>query len=412
MLQDDNIIRKEGKRWLVGPSPSEPSGLPGAPPRSSLRPIVLVMISYYRSWSTTYLDPLQPFTSEFCSELRRHAYDYILVQKNEQGITRKYFPTGRSEILSLINSLDKRYCGTLITVHGRGMQDIEDWVHWLSQFKKPVVWLDHDNSGPQFDRQRIHRDIYYRACVDEEQLVPLALDQLHAYGHRNIVLPRCGKFFHEYDRWLRTRMEVLERVAARYSPPLTIRDIAQDEELWTHLDGRKDDAMLGYIDSLTEKLRNDNPDATPRSLNALLRDSLFRQVPSLAQIVRDGTATAVIAPNEWSAIQYYHWFHEAGISVPAELSLVSFDKHLTFDHHRLSTVDPRVEELGYRTAHVFMGDIPVKADRRGNMLNEPQFVDRGTLGPPRRGRLRAQSTRIARKSRSRGGGRSGKRRKA
>ena len=50
----------------------------------------------------------------------------------------------------------------------------------------------------------------------------------------------------------------------------------------------------------------------------------------------------------------------------------------------VSSVDLNLDDLGYAAAHLLIGDVPVKADRLGNIAIQPTLIDRGSVGRPRR----------------------------
>jgi DNA-binding LacI/PurR family transcriptional regulator len=87
-----------------------------------------------------------------------------------------------------------------------------------------------------------------------------------------------------------------------------------------------------------------------------------------------------------------------GLSVPRDVSIISFDNSVECRNFPVSTIDFGFSRLGYRAAHVFIGDIPVKADRYGNVPGICTLVDRGSIGKP------ADSTAIAKTLRTGTGG--------
>ena len=66
------------------------------------------------------------------------------------------------------------------------------------------------------------------------------------------------------------------------------------------------------------------------------------------------------------------------------MSLLSFDNNPVFALYPLTTIDHGYTRQGYFAAHLLIGDIPVRADRWGNLVCKPDIVDRGSLGVGRR----------------------------
>ena len=69
----------------------------------------------------------------------------------------------------------------------------------------------------------------------------------------------------------------------------------------------------------------------------------------------------------------------AGIRPGRDLSLLSFDNRPEFSLYPLSTVDIGFANLGYRLAHLCVGDVPVQADAGRVIRARPVLVDRGSL---------------------------------
>ncbi|MBD3392146.1 MAG: hypothetical protein GF418_08715, partial [Chitinivibrionales bacterium] len=258
---------------------------------------------------------------------------------------------------------------------------LETWLASLCQFGRPVVWLDFDNTAPHLDRRALTRKNYFRCYSSDREGVRLALDTLHKLGHRSIAFVECGAYGGQ--DWQRRRKEyVLEETRTRYRD-LSVHVIAQHEEFWRHRMDRERCDILDHADAIRRSLARQYPLASESRMQSLLRDCLAQDVPSLAAIAARRDCTAVLAPNQWLAINYYYWFRFAGFEVPSDLSIIGFDNRLPFEAHPVSTVDFKLDYLGYAAAHALLGDVPVNADRQGNIPSLPAVLDRGTLGRPR-----------------------------
>jgi DNA-binding LacI/PurR family transcriptional regulator len=93
--------------------------------------------------------------------------------------------------------------------------------------------------------------------------------------------------------------------------------------------------------------------------------------------------TALIAPNDDIAEWYVRpWLMSLGLSIPGDMSLISFDnkrKHLGMD---LTTVDFGFGSLGYQAFHLLLGSIT--RPRSGMVWPKAKVVDRGSATPPPR----------------------------
>jgi DNA-binding LacI/PurR family transcriptional regulator len=66
--------------------------------------------------------------------------------------------------------------------------------------------------------------------------------------------------------------------------------------------------------------------------------------------------------------------------IPRDLSLVSFDNHYNQSMYPITAVDQNFGELGYKSAHIFIKDIVVQADKTGRIVSNPKLIDRRSLG--------------------------------
>jgi DNA-binding LacI/PurR family transcriptional regulator len=85
-------------------------------------------------------------------------------------------------------------------------------------------------------------------------------------------------------------------------------------------------------------------------------------------------------------IEYYFWFRAAGIAIPRDLSMISFDNMTQSIFLPVSTIDFGLARLGYLAAHLLIGDIAVRADRHGFVPGPCTLADRGSIGAPSRNR--------------------------
>jgi DNA-binding LacI/PurR family transcriptional regulator len=220
---------------------------------------------------------------------------------------------------------------------------------------------------------------YYRFRTDEKAMADLAVDRLYALGHRSLAVSGCSRFGETI--WIPQRIARLKDAARRFDPPLTVLEAPQNEPWWVRLDPNvwSDTSMIDYIEAVRKNL------ALQAGMQGThtLRKALMECVPSLASVVK-GPCTAILPLNDWIAANDYHWFRGVGVSIPSELSLLSFDNERRWEFLPFSSIDFGLTDLGYLAAHVFVGDIPIACDRQGNVAGKPRLVDRGSLGPAHR----------------------------
>ncbi|MBD3390758.1 MAG: GntR family transcriptional regulator [Chitinivibrionales bacterium] len=384
MLEADRLIHKKRRRWMIGPPEPE---INVRSPRTADRPVV-VLVSTNSSYHDLFFDThLDQFSAEFFSELNAKEIEYKVAFNDWEYSMRSLFPIGREGTLSLINSLGNRYQGALVMVHATSAVDLPEMLSWLCQFEKPVVWLDMDNKGPGWDRQRITRKNFFRCFSDERRAVNLAVDHLCEAGHKSIGFPKYEPYLRD-AYFLEERIQhVRDKIAGdNLELSITVPPVRTEPwEAWhEEFSGISYQALAGIHDTMHQR----EPAARGARLDAMISDELLGRTPTLRELLTDTDVTAVLAANEWLAINYYYWLTYAGVSIPRDISIVAFDNYRRFMHHPIATVDLKLDELGYLAAHIFSGDIPVRHDRRGNIPARPVFVDRGSLGPPRTGPLK------------------------
>jgi DNA-binding LacI/PurR family transcriptional regulator len=89
--------------------------------------------------------------------------------------------------------------------------------------------------------------------------------------------------------------------------------------------------------------------------------------------------TALVAPNDELAERYYRWLRLAGVAVPRQLSLLSFDNRPASIPFGTSSIDFGIEALGFQAFHLMLGDIGVRASSKGELRNVAFLNHYGTL---------------------------------
>jgi DNA-binding LacI/PurR family transcriptional regulator len=119
------------------------------------------------------------------------------------------------------------------------------------------------------------------------------------------------------------------------------------------------------------------PDSTPELGYPFGKELLARRVPF----------TALFAYNDISAIGAMRAFQEAGLRVPADVSVVGFDDiaHASFCIPGLTTVRQPLNKMGRIAAETLLARIDGTAEVNGEIAVEPELIVRKSTGvaPPR-----------------------------
>ncbi|MBD3390490.1 MAG: GntR family transcriptional regulator [Chitinivibrionales bacterium] len=389
LLARQGYAHKKRNRWYSGRAHRPSRRGTNHPARAAHRPVVLIVVESYPAWRELFSSHNYPFMLSFCAELTAHGIHYDIVQKGGASSSAHAFPTGFREIAAHIRKLDARLRGILIVrfTKSADIGSLQEWITWLGRFGKKLVWHDWEDNTPSRMQLDLPRKNFYRCAPDERALVRAALEQLVANGHQHIGIMRCGRL--EGQNWYVRRMQVLEEAVRESFPVLRIHHVRQDENIWHQGDMyyrnplEQEDLMLAHADAVAADLGGALRSAPGKTARRRFREEMARRMPSLTALLSSPDITAVIAPNQWHAVNYYHWCVLMGLRVPRDISILSFDNWLPFSRHPLSTIDQKLDSLGFRAAHLFIEDIPVKADARGNVHCDPVCIDRGSIGPPR-----------------------------
>lgn len=371
VLETERLIRKHGKSWLAGGSGAAQAASPQSH-RSPLNvPAILLLVPDYPFWDKAYHEEHSAkFVQNFYLEIERMGMETHLATVS--GSDADFFSSGRTRIQSLIQSLGDRYQGAMYINRDADL----GLLSWLGRFKRPVVWLDLECLVKDMDMRAIPGGArVFRCLKDEEAAVSLALETLVGQGHRRIGFPvlRSAEF-----PWMAHRSAVLRERAAAFDPPLAIVENEHGEDFWHPKPWQGPEDFRAWLNA------NRGPDRN----SSVRKKSLREMIPSLMDMLdKDkaarfgGPVTAILAPNDYFAHQYYMWFREMGLRVPGDVALLSFDNNHYSRPFSISSIDFGFSDLSYQVAHIFLGDIPVKADPLHNLRSRPVLMGRETLGP-------------------------------
>ena len=111
-------------------------------------------------------------------------------------------------------------------------------------------------------------------------------------------------------------------------------------------------------------------------------ESLRQASGSLIALFRDRGATALLSLSDRLSREYFSWCKALDVRVPDELSIISFDNTPESVFFPVSTIDFGLAHLGYCAAHLFIGDMAIRADANGAIPGRCTLVDRGSVAAP------------------------------
>ncbi len=344
------------------------------------------------------------FARSFMREAAAARFQLAPVIADESGGERAH-AHGRDQIRALIRDLNERYAGALVISRTdelfRQGESLATWLEWLLQFRRPVVWLDDLNqvgAGPSHWEQKSAylriastlrgRSLLSRCYTDETAAVRCALEPLVRAGHRHIGFP----WFRNRDmRWAQTRSAIAANVLAELSPAARLAKIdsalfdafADERAMQTLLEAfAANTAHAGFRSVLMQAVAHlkKNNDHTRSQNHCNCRACL-----ALASMLVDNGVTALVAPNDWYGREYRALLQMANLSVPRDLSLVSFDNNfIQMYPFTFSSVDFGFEHLGFMAFHLIVRDLPLTGASIRHVAAECTINHLGSIAAKRR----------------------------
>jgi DNA-binding LacI/PurR family transcriptional regulator len=358
-LARGKLIYKDGKRWKAGhESPKI------GPQRSVLRQVIFFFVRNEVDWTSFFNDSFTtPFTRDFRGELERFGIRIKLVMLD----------SGSSEIMqsieqvrSAVSELGDQYRGALMSDIWPKDKTLHHWLHVLShEGKKPVVFFDSVNRADHFRRSTLSIPHFYRLFFDEPTAVHTAIDYLATRGHRQIGFPTFSSRVHQ---WAHLRLALARNAALERD--CVIEHAVLRERFWDRMRSPSSQSRIWYLIRDIQKAVKAN--AQPAGAGT----------PSLHSLLTKG-CTALVGINDRMAMQYLWWASAAGIKIPRDLSVISFDNIPEAEMQGLTSVDFGFGRLGYLAAHLFIRDIPVQCDKEGNIPGKCSIIERESVGAPR-----------------------------
>lgn len=380
-LERDGLIHKRGKFRYAGAVKPSYVGT-RRKHAAAANPVILILAAHDKEWyqfASSF--HTMPFMTTFFNEIQRYSLTTRLVFA--ERLKNDYLNFNYLTLIEkVIKKLGNRFLGVLSICRPYYRASFEEslllWTKRILRYGKPFVFLDYTDEGVSMNRDMFGgAQNYYRLHLDEREACRTVLEALHSHGHRKLGFPMYQEQRPAQHLWIAQREEALKAIIKRDFPSMELLARPQREPFWS----------MGVLPSEHEFLerlhhqareRGGLPRKTPRKPMKHL--DLWGRSASFSELLRNRNATAIVAPNDHLALQYLFWFRAAGVDVPRDLSLVSFDNSLFSRGTSLSTLDFGMADLGYHAAQVFLAMVPTPSDRKGNLPGRCRFIDRGSIG--------------------------------
>lgn len=404
-LHEQNIIHRKGRRCIVGPAPETDV-------RGSPRHVILILTSRPHDWRFFCYDrDTEQFGREFADQAERAGVSLWGITENKAKDINAV-AVGQTEVAALVRRLGSRYRGTLIPVSKKKLPNIDEWVHFLSRFKEPVVWFDRNDVG--FSQRKTPVSVF-RVFISQAAAAREVVRFVHHRGFRKaffaVHLPIVD--------WQERRFEFLRAEGACLSPPLSVELLKPDDiPQWRHpvtegvVDrlevlkqtfGRRIPEVLREFRKLHGKIEDEYGDAAfteeirgcpDEDFFAFSRAVLGLGCSPIENLESEALAIwtllqfqpvlldpekVVIAPRDGFMNTVFRQLSPIGSSVLEKFSFISFDNHIRYSFQAFTSLDFGFSELAYQAFHLILRDLPTRETRDGVMASVPYVVDRGSV---------------------------------
>jgi DNA-binding LacI/PurR family transcriptional regulator len=274
---------------------------------------------------------------------------------------------------SIVRGLGRNYRGAVIHDQFIGADELRSLALELSGYgSHPVCYLDTGGGreGIRRNTPRFPKSFCY-LHLDEKTAVSQAVDMLVRCGHRRVGYTMFGD---QSVDWMIRRRTLLDAALKSARAELVVADLTEPFWIpsWTS-EINKHAAFGQRLDAFIQR---------PATITSAAQ-SLLSNTPSMRKLL-DAVATAIIAANDWMAQQVYLWCRGAGIAVPGDLSMITFDNTPDSEAMPITNIDFGLAYLGYAAAHIILNDIPLRIPSDGRIAGPVRVMDRGSVGESKR----------------------------
>ncbi len=359
-LRKEKLIHKSGRSWVVGPP--EPQHRKANVKTATDGPIIIILQTDFKNLeSLANSERTRLFYTEFEHEVVRYGIQLRHHFTMEDGIPPTPSSAGKEGIRELFAKQGNRILGTLLVDSRRTLPNLSDWFDFMLSYHRPVVWFDYLDDT---ETQTPLSSQFTRCHFHEEAGIETAIDSLASLDHREVAYILGGT---DEEGWRRERGESLVKHAQRRGMKVHV------------VEASGSDPLPASMKKLAHRFEPGG-DLVNRWKPA------DYYLPVIGRAMDYRNVTAWIAPRDQTAYHLFWWMQAAGLNVPEDLSLISFDNR---NARGVSSVDFGFGYLGYAAFHSIFGIINLRRSRGGNIPNRPFLLDRGTIGKPRTGPLPA-----------------------
>ncbi len=396
MLAVAGALTKRGRAWIVGG---------GRQHRASVSPLtwpcILLLQLSPRAWDGLFCERTIEFPRAFSQEARRLKVRLILASCEKYPFG--YTLSPRSEVQSLsqlVKTLgDIRYRGALV-LGGRESPVLDEICTVLAGFRRPIAILD-TSTWPAFTGPAppgVTRCLYNEACFSQT-----GIDHLLSMGHSTLGF--VGGYTSR-ESWTIQRMETIAKRLSEKAPSGKLWDY---QNAWKTLANRSEQALADHL----HRLLHEGPVRARKTIRGTIDlmhqtaggiDHRRRPCRNLAILIQRTGAmttgcgsgelriallllrfliieklTALISVRDAHVRTLLPMISRMKISIPRELSIVSYDNYIDDARLPVDSVDNGFGDLGYRAFHRIIGDIPIAVDRSGNLVTHNDIAVRGSV---------------------------------
>lgn len=375
-LHQDGLIFRKGKGWLVGSlkQKKEQKHIEVVGARG-------VMFVIYRDsihWRDDFLytdNPVALLGNTAMVDLENNGIQLRQIFRERTVLSSK-LPclTTVENIDQLLDELGDRYRGAIISVEK--WNDAKPIIDRLAKTKRPIACFH--NLPPNFDQFKGTRISFYQRSVPHA--VTMALKVLTENGHKTIGHPIFPDHEPAWEAlWMNDRSKQIIDTAKNMHPSPKIIPHMMSEPFWLDSKWRNNEEEFSeYIDMLLKQQTAPPPNRSSGGIRSR-REALATIAPSLAQLVNQPGITAIIAHNDRIARLYVICLLAAGIDVPNDISIVSFDNDTAARLWSQTTIDMGLEPLGHQMARELLGDSKIRVSSLPVVHAHPRLIFRNSL---------------------------------
>ncbi len=362
MVARKGLAHRQGKHLIVG----TPSRDRIDPRYVRLPTVLLVTTSYDQLYLNYTAHHPGSFMQSVHDELEKFGYRVkpLFTSKNSQLPP----PDESGDIFQReVNDLGKNYSGCLIMCGTQRNEYLGEWIRAIASRKRPVVFFDSTGIRTDLSNRIAGSGAKFIRCYfDEWAAIRIAVDALSDAGHRRIGIPTPNA----QTGWIVRRNQRLREIYTHKNADITLIQVPMDVLVWN---------PRPWISSSGNFRMPEISETEHRTSSPGFQQSAHKNVNAVTAAMKECGITALIAPNDHYARQYYLGLTERGISVPDRLSLISFDNMPASRLLPISSIEFGFGTLGYQAAHLFIDDIRIVPDREGHLAGKCRIVDRGSI---------------------------------